>query len=125
MQINEPKAVQAVTDAFHAYERALMSDDIAAMDSLFRDGVETVRYGVGETLYGIEAIREFRKRRGGAPQRTLDRVEITTYGDAFATANAEFRNEGSDRIGRQSQAWVRFGDGWKIVSAHISMQAGT
>jgi hypothetical protein len=124
MQINEPKALQAVTDAFHAYERALMSDDIAAMDGLFRAGVETVRYGVGETLYGIEAIREFRKQRGGAPQRELTRVEITTYGDAFATANAEFRNAGADRIGRQSQAWVRFADGWRIVSAHISMQAG-
>jgi len=125
MQINEPKALEAVTDAFHAYERALMSDDIAAMDALFRDGAETVRYGVGETLYGIEAIREFRRQRGGAPQRVLSRIEITTYGDAFATANAEFRNEGSERIGRQSQAWVRFADGWRIVSAHISMQAGT
>ncbi len=125
MQINGSKALQTVTDAFHAYERALMADDVAAMDGLFHDSAFTVRYGVGEVLYGIEAIREFRKRRGGAPQRKLARVEITTYGDAFATANAEFQNEGVERIGRQSQAWVRFSEGWKIVSAHISMQGGT
>lgn len=123
MQINEPVALQAVTDAFHAYERALMADDVAAMDGLFHDSAFTVRYGAGEVLYGIEAIREFRKSRGGAPQRRLGRVEITTYGDSFATANAEFYNEGSDQRGRQSQAWVRFPGGWKVVSAHVSKEA--
>lgn len=123
MQINEPAALQAVTEAFHAYERALMADDVVAMDGLFHDSAFTVRYGVGEVLYGIEAIREFRKSRGGAPQRRLGRVEITTYGDSFATADAEFFNEGSDQRGRQSQAWVRFPDGWKVVSAHVSKEA--
>lgn len=123
MQINEPKALQAVTDAFHAYERALMADDVVAMDGLFHDSSFTVRYGAGEVLYGIDAIREFRKSRGGAPQRALARVEITTYGDAFATANAEFYSDGSELRGRQSQAWVRFGDGWKVVSAHVSREA--
>lgn len=123
MQINEPKALQAMTDAFHAYERALMADDVMAMDGLFHDSSLTVRYGVGEVLYGIEAIREFRQSRGGAPQRRLGRVEITTYGDSFATANAEFYNEGSDQRGRQSQAWVLFPGGWKVVSAHVSKEA--
>jgi hypothetical protein len=125
MQLNNPAALQEVTDAFYAYERALMADDIPAMDTLFRHGPETVRYGVGEVLYGIEEIREFRKGRGGSPQRTLGRVEITTYGDAFATANAEFFREGSTRRGRQSQAWVKFPDGWKVVSAHVSLEGTT
>lgn len=125
MQLNDPVLLKEVTEAFYAYETALMADDIPAMDRLFRDAPETVRYGVGEVLYGIEEIRAFRKGRGGSPQRRLGRVEITVYGETFATANAEFFREGSDRRGRQSQAWVKFLDGWKVVSAHVSIEGAT
>jgi len=125
MTINDPVLLREVTAAFHAYERALMADDVPAMDALFHDAPTTNRYGVGEVLYGIEAIREFRKGRGGSPQRTLGRVAITVYGDAFATADAEFFREGSDRRGRQTQSWVRFADGWKVVSAHVSLEGTT
>lgn len=124
MEINDPTALTEVTAAFYAYESALMSDDMPAMDALFREAPETVRYGVGEVLYGIEEIREFRKGRGGSPQRKLGRVEITTYGDC-ATANAEFFREGSPKRGRQSQTWVKFPDGWKVVSAHVSLEGQT
>lgn len=125
MRIDDPVALAAVTAAFYEYERALMADDIPAMDRLFADAPATIRYGVGEVLYGIDEIRAFRKGRGGSPQRKLGRVAITTYGDNFATANAEFFREGSDRRGRQSQAWVRFPDGWKVVSAHVSIEGST
>lgn len=120
--INDPQALAEVTAAFHAYERALMADDIPAMDALFHDAPTTNRYGVGEVLYGIDAIRDFRKGRGGSPQRRLGRVAITVYGGQFATADAEFHREGSERRGRQTQAWVRFADGWKVVSAHVSLE---
>lgn len=119
---NDPAVIAQVHAAFDAYERALMADDIAAMDALFRAAPETVRYGVGEVLYGIDEIREFRTGRGGSPQRTLARVEIASYGEDFATANAEFHREDSPRRGRQSQSWVRFADGWKVVSAHVSLE---
>ena len=122
MKINDPDIVAEVRAAFDAYEAALMADDVAAMDQLFHDAPTTVRYGVGEVLYGIEEIREFRKGRGGSPQRRLGRGEITAYGPDFATADAEFFREGSDRRGRQSQSWVRFPDGWKVVSAHVSLE---
>lgn len=122
MTINEPDVVAEVTAAFHAYERALMADDVSAMDRLFHDSPATVRYGVGEVLYGSQAIREFRKDRGGSPQRRLGTVAIAAYGRDFATANAEFFREGDTRRGRQSQAWVRFADGWKVVSAHVSIE---
>jgi len=125
MKLNDPVRRKEVSDAFYAYEAALMADDIAVMDRLFREGPETVRYGVGEVLYGIDEIRAFRKGRGGSPQRRLGRVEITVYGDDFATANAEFFREGSDKRGRQSQSWVRFADGWKVVSAHVSIEGST
>ena len=122
MTIDDPVLVAEVTAAFHAYERALMADDIAAMDALFHDAPTTNRYGVGEVLYGIAEIRAFRTGRGGSPQRTLGRVAITTYGDGFATADAEFLREGSGRHGRQTQSWVKFADGWKVVSAHVSFE---
>ena len=125
MIIDDPAIVAEVTAAFYDYERALMGDDVPAMDALFHDAPTTVRYGVGEVLYGADEIREFRKGRGGSPQRRLGRVAITTYGDSFATANAEFFREGSDRRGRQSQAWVKFPDGWKVVSAHVSIEGST
>ncbi|WP_298189160.1 oxalurate catabolism protein HpxZ [Novosphingobium sp.] len=125
MRVNDPVLLAEVTAAFAEYERALMADNLPAMDALFHEAATTNRFGVGEVLWGIEAIREFRKGRGGSPQRRLGHVAITVYGDAFATADAEFFREGSDRRGRQSQAWVKFEDGWKVVSAHVSLEGAT
>jgi hypothetical protein len=122
MTLDDPTLLAEVTAAFQAYESALMADDVAAMDALFHAAPTTNRYGVGEVLYGIDEIREFRKGRGGSPQRRLGRVAITVYGDSCATADAEFFRENSDRRGRQSQTWVRFADGWKVVSAHVSLE---
>ncbi|QJU56809.1 oxalurate catabolism protein HpxZ [Sphingomonas sp. AP4-R1] len=124
MIYNDPDTVAAVRKAFDAYEAALMADDVAAMDALFHHADTTVRYGVGEVLYGIDEIRAFRKGRGGSPQRVLERVEIATFDTDLAIANAEFRRRDDPRRGRQSQTWVRFEDGWKVVSAHISMEGG-
>ena len=125
MKINDPALLAEVNAAFQAYEAALMADDIPAMEALFHDAPTTNRFGVGEGLWGAEAIREFRKGRGGSPQRRLGHVAITVYGTNFATADAEFFREGSDRRGRQSQAWVKFADGWKVVSAHVSLEGSS
>jgi hypothetical protein len=122
MMIDDPLLLAEVTEAFQAYERALMADDVAALDALFHAAPTTNRYGVGEVLYGIEEIRAFRKGRGGSPQRTLGRVAIAVYGDSCATADAEFFRENSTVRGRQTQTWVRFDDGWKVVSAHVSLE---
>ena len=125
MKINDPETLRDITAAFYEYERALMEDDVAVLDALFHPAPETVRYGVGEVLYGFDEIAAFRRSRGGSPQRKLGRVAIATYGDALATANAEFFREGSGKRGRQSQTWVKFPDGWKVVSAHVSLEGGT
>ena len=125
MKINDPDTLREVTAAFYEYERALMEDDVAVLDTLFHQAPETVRYGVGEVLYGFEEIAAFRRSRGGSPQRKLGRVAISTYGDALATANAEFFREGSSKRGRQSQTWVKFPDGWKVVSAHVSIEGSS
>ena len=122
MMINDPRVIEEVKAAFYEYERALMEDDLEAMANLFRHAPETVRYGVGECLYGYEEIAAFRKGRGGSPQRDLGKVAISSYGDSMATANAEFFRDNTSARGRQSQTWVKFEDGWKVVSAHVSLE---
>ncbi len=124
--INDPAVLAEVTASFEAYETALMANDIRALDWLFWASPNTVRYGVGENLYGEDEIMAFRKTRlGGSPQRVLTRVAITTFGRDFATANAEFERPGDGRAGRQSHAWARLAEGWRIVAAHVSFKGET
>jgi len=37
--------------------------------------------------------------------------------------NTEYTLVASGKKGRQSQSWVRMPQGWKVVSAHVSMLA--
>jgi hypothetical protein len=124
--VNDPSTLADITAAFERYETALIQNDIAALDAFFWNSPLTLRYGVGERLYGYEAITAFRRARsGGSPQRTLGTTVITSFGYDFGTANTEFHRTGEQRIGRQSQTWVRTADGWRIVSAHVSLEAET
>ena len=122
MDINLPAVLAEVTAAFKRYEQALVSNDVPVLDELFWDSPHTLRYGVGENLYGSDAIRAFRAGRPSAGlQRGLLKTVITSYGQDFATANTEFQRAGSTSIGRQSQTWLRTPDGWRVVSAHVSL----
>ncbi|UMY20241.1 oxalurate catabolism protein HpxZ [Methylobacterium organophilum] len=123
MEIDDPAVKAEVEAVFAAYETALVTNDVATLENLFHDDPRTIRYGAGENLYGMEAIRAFRRAR--APQglaRSLEHTVITTYGRDMAVAMTLFRREGATgRIGRQSQTWVRFPEGWKVVAAHVSV----
>ena len=120
--VNDPEVLAEVTAAFQAYEAALMANDVETLDGLFWASPHILRYGAGENLYGQDEILAFRKARpGGSPQRVLTRTVITTFGRDFATANTEFQRAGSARIGRQSHAWARLPEGWRIVAAHVSL----
>jgi hypothetical protein len=122
LDINLPEVVAEVTAAFDRYEKALVGNDVAALDELFWDSPHTLRYGATENLYGYDAIRAFRAARPAQGlARTLLRTVITTYGRDFATADAEFQREGSSRSGRQSQTWLRTPQGWRVVAAHVSL----
>ena len=114
-----------VCAAFARYEDALVNNRVEVLDELFWASPRTIRYGVGENLYGIEAIRAFRAARPAAGlARTLRHTVITTYGRDCATAMTEFLREGGSKIGRQSQTWVRLPEGWRVVAAHVSLLAG-
>jgi ketosteroid isomerase-like protein len=123
-EINRPDVLAEVEALFDAYEQALVTNDVAVLDTLFFDSPHTLRYGATENLYGYEAIRAFRAARPGRGlARTVTARVVTTYGDACAVTNIEFRREGEPRIGRQSQTWVKMADGWRVVSAHVSWMA--
>lgn len=123
MEINRPEIVAEVEAVFRRYEAALVGNDLAVLDELFLDAPETIRYGAGENLYGIAAIRAFRTGRPAAGlARTLERTQITTYGTDMAIAATLFRRASAPgRIGRQMQTWIRTPDGWRVAAAHVSV----
>jgi len=123
MKINDPAVLAEVEAAFAEYEKALVTNDVETLDRLFRNAPETLRYGVGENLYGYAEIAAFRSARSPAGlMRELERTSITSYGDSFATANTLFRRESlPGKVGRQSQSWAKFPEGWRVVAAHVSV----
>jgi len=123
MEIDLPDIVAEVRREFERYERALVTNDVALLDALFRDDPRTIRYGGGENLYGYEEIKAFRAARPSVGlARTLSKTVITTYGRDIAVASTLFdRPSAAGKIGRQMQTWVRFPEGWRVVAAHVSM----
>jgi len=122
MQINLPHVFAEMEVAFARYEDALVNNKVDVLDELFWNSPHTLRYGIGENLYGFEAIQAFRASRPSQGlQRTCMNTVITTYGEDFATANTEFQRDGVARSGRQSQTWMRTPEGWQVVAAHVSL----
>src|SRR5258708_27119994 len=120
MEIDLPDVFTEVTAQFARYEQALVSNDVTVLDELFRKDSRTLRYGIGEDLYGYDAIMAFRSARSpvGLSRKTAKTV-ITTYGRDTAGASTLFYRESAPgRVGRQMQTWVRFPKGWRIVAEH-------
>jgi hypothetical protein len=121
VDLNIPEVVAEVTDAFNRYEAALITNDVAVLDSFFWNDPRVIRYSLFDNGYGFEAIMKARRARANVDlRRRLMHTVVTTFGPDFATANTEFTREESGREGRQSQTWVRTAEGWKVVSAHVS-----
>lgn len=122
IDLNHPETVAEVMACFHAYEAALMANDLARLDAFFWDSPLTTRYGIADRQWGIEELRAF---RAGTPApdftRTLHHLRICTFGPDTAVAQVEFVRSDTPLRGFQSQTWRRTPDGWKIVAAHVSM----
>jgi ketosteroid isomerase-like protein len=125
MDIDLPDVVDEVRAAFEAYERALVANDVAALDAMFHDDPRTIRFGGTENLFGYTEIKAFRAARSPAGlARTLSHTVITTYGRDTAIASTLFhRTTMPGKVGRQMQTWVRFPEGWRVVAAHVSVIA--
>jgi hypothetical protein len=123
MEIDLPEVLAEVRAEFERYEAALVSNDVAVLDSIFHNDHRSIRYGGGENLYGYAEIEAFRAARPPAGlARTLSKTMITTYGRDFATASTLFhRPTMKGKVGRQMQTWVRFPEGWRVVAAHVSV----
>ena len=124
MQINDPQAVAELQELYPKYEAALMANDAETLTRMFWASPQAMRFGVTENLYGIDEIEAFRKGRSPVNlARTVKRLDIVAFGRDFGSVTLEFeRTSGGKTIsGRQSQVWVRLPEGWRIVSAHVSV----
>lgn len=116
--------VQELTQLYLKYEKALVENELVVLDDLFWDSPDVVRFGATENLYGISEIRAFRRDRlTHNLARTISNLKVVPFGEDTATITLEFDRlmNGTHRKGRQSQFWRKFPEGWKIVSAHVSL----
>ncbi|WP_244963057.1 AtzH-like domain-containing protein [Nocardioides dongkuii] len=121
--MSAPTPVPAgLVEAFRDYERALMEDDVPALDRLFAPGPTTLRGDAQGLLVGHEAISAFRGSRGGAPRRRLVQTHVQTIDEDHALVVAVTELERGGR-GQQTQLWARGPDGWQVTAAHVSVPA--
>ncbi len=125
MKVNDPETVAELRSLYPVYEEALVSNDIETLTRMFWASPLAIRFGAGENLYGTEEIEAFRKSRPAINlARRIVRLEIVTFGKDYGSVTLEFERDtpsGAVVQGRQSQVWVRLDEGWRIVSAHVSM----
>jgi hypothetical protein len=124
MIINDPETIAELKALYPLYETALVNNDADTLTRMFWSSPQAMRFGLNENLYGIDEIESFRKGRSPANlTRTVRRFDIVTFGRDVASITLEFERtiNGQSRQGRQSQLWVRLPEGWRIVSAHVSM----
>lgn len=125
-QLDRPEVLAEVAALCEAYERALMANDVAALNAYFWHDARVTRYGIGDRQCGIEELIAFRAATA-APDftRRLEHPRLVAFGPDVAVSQLEFvRSDAPGRRGFQSQTWVRLsGAGWRIVAAHVSMVA--
>jgi Protein of unknown function (DUF3225) len=124
MHINDPTVVAELEALYPAYETALVTNDVDTLTNFFWNSPQALRFGITENLHGFEEIAPFRKARSTANLgRKILRLDIVAFGWDHAHITVEFeRTLDNHRIlGRQSQLWVRFPEGWRIASAHVSL----
>ena len=117
------ETAREIRAAFDAYEAALLTNDVEALSGFFWRDRRAVRLSAEGSLYGYDEIAVFRAKRDVSDiARDLLRVEIVALAADIGVANAEYRRRASGRKGAQSQVWKRFAEGWRIVSAHVSLE---
>ena len=124
MTINDPEIHRELTALYPKYEKALVENDVETLTRMFWASPYALRFGATENLYGMDEIEAFRQSRPSVGlARKVTRLEIVTFGKDFGSVTLEFERETPVKTvhGRQSQVWVRLPEGWRIVSAHVSL----
>lgn len=122
--VNLPEIVAELASIYPRYERALVENDVETLVDMFWGGEQVMRFGATENLYGPDKLNEFRKARVAINlAREIKRIDIVSFGRDYGSITLEFeRDTSAGKVqGRQSQVWVRFPQGWRIVSAHVSI----
>lgn len=110
-----------VLAAFRRYERALAEGDVTVLVELFWDDPRCLRYGVADRQQGADEITAWRREHPSVPSgRRLADTRVVAVDDRTALVNTLFGYPDQAMEGRQSQVWVRFAAGWRIVAAHVS-----
>jgi len=123
-EVNQPDVVAELRELYPRYEKALVANDVDTLVAMFWSSRDVVRFGVAENLYGHQELEAFRISRPSVGlTRIVKRLEIMAFGCDFGSITLEFeRDTPKGKVsGRQSQVWVRFPEGWRIVSAHVSL----
>jgi hypothetical protein len=119
--LDRPAVVAEVLAAFHRYERALVDGDVPVLNELFWDDPRCVRFGVADRQHGGRAIAAWRRRHPSVPPgRRLSDTRVLAVDEHTAVVTTLFGYPGGAVEGRQSQTWVRFAAGWRVVAAHVS-----
>jgi len=124
MTINDPATTAELRELYPLYEAALVNNDVETLTQMFWASSHAIRLGAGENLYGVDEIEAFRKSRPAVNlARRMVRLEIVTFGNDYGSITLEFERDAAGGVvrGRQSQVWVRLPEGWRIVSAHVSV----
>jgi hypothetical protein len=124
MQSNaDPDTVmREISAVFERYEAALRRHDVESLNGFFLCSADTVRFGLDEQNYGIEAIIAYRRAAQPVhPERQVVRSVVSCFGADVACVSAEFTDPSSVHVGRQTQTWVRTVEGWRIAVAHVSL----
>ncbi|WP_231882033.1 AtzH-like domain-containing protein [Microbacterium aurantiacum] len=118
-----PREIPAdLAEAFHAYERAIMANDLDALDAAFIDGPDALRGDAAGLLVGHDAISAFRGTRGGVPTRVIERIEYRPLAPDAALLVSVSRYAGGG-TGLQTQLWQKQDGAWKIGAAHVTPRA--
>ncbi|MEX0153704.1 AtzH-like domain-containing protein [Microbacterium sp. LMI1-1-1.1] len=115
--------------AFDAYERAIIANDLDALDASFAPGTDTLRGDAAGLLVGHDAISGFRSLRGGVPPREISEIHYrplstaavggpSSDGDVALLVSVS-RFHGGGR-GLQTQVWKRIDGHWLITAAHVT-----
>lgn len=108
--------------AFEDYERAILVNDLDALDAAFAPGADTMRGDGAGLLVGHDAISAFRGVRGGVAPREIVRVEYRPLGEdaALLVSVSRYLDGGQ---GLQTQLWERRNGTWLITAAHVTPRA--
>jgi hypothetical protein len=123
VQLDDPAVLAEVRAVFDRYEAALMANRTEELDAIFWADPRTVRFVITEILYGHDAIRAFRAGVKAYAQRIQRRVHIVAFGRDFAATHLEYERVGTGLIGRETKIMARLPEGWRVVSAHVSLLA--